>query len=212
MNILNTILLFMCLVSLGHSQVKIDSLKTYLKNDPNNIEAMAELGVAYHDLGVAGDKNAVESGEKIFNQILEQDSSHAVSLAYLGSIYSLKARDAAMPWNKMKHAKKGIELLDHPAVVHSDDVQVHLIRAMNSYQVPKFMNRLKIALDEFDFIIKHAAFDQWQSQNKAFVYLHYGKALEKAGNEPQAKENYQRAFELAPFSESGKEAGEALKK
>lgn len=194
------------------AQKNIDSLETVVDTNPKNIQAMTQLGIAYHDLGVDGDKKAVEKGEQLFKRILELDSTHAVGLAYLGSIYSLRARDSVMPWSKLKHAKKAIELLDHPAVTESEDLNVHLIRAMNSYEVPKFLDRLNVALEEFDFIVNHQHFSEWPSPKRAFVYLHFGKAHEKDGNDAAAEKYYQLAINEAPGSDYAKSAVGALKK
>ncbi len=194
------------------AQKNIDSLKMIVDTDPKNIQVMSQLGIAYHDLGVDGDKKAVEKGEQLFKRILELDSTHGVGLAYLGSIHSIRARDSIMPWSKLKHAKKAIELLDHPEVTESEDLNVHLIRAMNSYEVPKFLDRLNVALEEFDFIVNHQHFSEWPSPKRAFVYLHFGKAHEKDGNDAAAEKYYQMAIDKAPGSDYAKSAADALKK
>ena len=185
---------------------------TIIKNEPNNIRALAALGVRYHDLGVAGDKKAVDKGEKIFKKVLSLDSTNAFVTGYYGSILSLKARDAKMPWTKIKYAKKGFEQLDKSIQMNPDDLDVRLIRAMNSYQVPKIMKRLPLALEDFNFIINHKNFESWEADHKAFVYLHFGKALEKDDQDKNAKESFELAIEAAPSSKSAQAAKKALKK
>jgi tetratricopeptide (TPR) repeat protein len=188
------------------AQNKIDSLKTIIKNDPDNIPALIALGVNYHDLGVESDKKAVDKGKDIFEKVLSLDPTNAFATGYYGSILSLKARDASMPWTKIKYAKKGFEHLDKSIQMNPDDLDVRLIRAMNSYQVPKIMKRLPLALEDFNFIIKHNTFESWTADHKAFVYLHFGKALEKDDQDEKAREFFELAAKIAPQSKSGIEA------
>ena len=209
--LIHSLSVIMILATSVIAQDKIDSLRTVIKNDPDNIQALTALGVFYHDLGVEGDKNAVEKGEQLFEKVLSLDSDNAFATGYYGSILSLKARDAKMPWSKIKYAKKGFEQLDKSIQMNPDDLDVRLIRAMNSYQVPKIMKRLPVALEDFDFIINHKAFESWTADHRAFVYLHFGKALEKDDQHENAKHYFELAVTEAPDSKSAIEAREIFK-
>lgn len=200
------------LVSSLFAQTKVDSLKNVLKNDPNNIQALVALGVHYHDLGVVGDSKAVEQGEQLLKKALSLDPNNAYATGYYGSILSLKARDASMPWTKVKFAKQGFEQLDKSIQMNPDDLDVRLIRAMNSYQVPKMMSRLPLSIEDFEFIIKHKKFESWTPDNRAFVYLHFGKALEKDEQHEKAKQMFELAIKEAPLSKSAQEAKKLVKK
>jgi len=194
------------------AQNKVDSLKTMLKNEPNNIAALTALGVHYHDLGVAGNHKAVEQGEEMLKKAVSLDPKNAYAIGYYGSILSLKARDASMPWTKVKYAKQGFEQLDKSIEMNPDDLDVRLIRAMNSYQVPKIMKRLSLSLEDFNFIIKHKTFESWTPEHRAFVYLHFGKALEKDDQHEKARELFDMVIKEAPGSKSAQEAKKAIKK
>lgn len=194
------------------AQTKVDSLKTIIKNEPNNVHALIALGVHYHDLGVAGDQKAVERGEELLKKALLLDPNNAYAMGFYGSILSLKARDASMPWTKVKYAKQGFEQLDKSIGMNPDDLDVRLIRAMNSYQVPKIMKRLSLSLEDFDFIIKHDTFKTWTPEHRAFVYLHFGKALEKDNQHEKAKQMFELAIKEAPLSKSAQDAKKLVKK
>ena len=206
------ILLLMLLTTSLFAQNKIDSLKSIIKNDPNNIQALIALGVHYHDLGVAGDLKAVEQSEKFLKKVVSMDSTNAYATGYFGSILSLKARDASMPWTKVKYAKQGFEQLDKSIEMNPEDLDVRLIRAMNSSQVPKFMKRLTLSIEDFNFIIKHKTFGSWTPDHRAFVYLHFGKALEKDDQPEKAKEFFELAIKEAPGSKSAQDAKKLVKK
>jgi tetratricopeptide (TPR) repeat protein len=206
------ILLLLFLATSLFAQNKIDSLKTIIKNEPKNIQALTKLGVYYHDLGVEGDKKAVEKGEEVLGKVVSLDSTNAFAIGYYGSILSLKARDASMPWTKIKYAKRGFEQLDKSIQMNHNDLDVRLIRAMNSYQVPKIMKRLPVALEDFIIIINHKTFESWTADHKAFVYLHFGKALDKDDQDEKAREFFELTIKEAPSSKSAQAAKKALKK
>jgi hypothetical protein len=117
-----------------------------------------------------------------------------------------------MPWTKVKYAKQGFEQLDKSIQMNPEDLDVRLIRAMNSYQVPKFMKRLSLAFDDFNFIIKHKTFESWTAGHKSFVYLHCGKALEKDEQHVKAREFFELAIKEAPGSKAAVEAKKMIKK
>ena len=206
MNKFSLLFLSIFLTTSLFAQNKIDSLQAVIKKEPNNIPALIALGVQYHDLGVAGDKKAVDKGEEIFEKVLSRNSNNAFATGYYGSILSLKARDAKMPWTKIKYAKKGFEQLDKSIQMNPEDLQVRSIRAMNGYQVPKIMKRLPLSLEDFNYIIEHKTFESWTSDHKAFLYLHFGKALEKDDQDEKAREYFEMAAKIAPQSKSGIEA------
>ena len=206
MNKFSLLFLSIFLTTSLFAQNKIDSLQTVIKKEPNNIPALIALGVQYHDLGVAGDKKAVDKSEEIFEKVLSRNSNNAFATGYYGSILSLKARDAKMPWTKIKYAKKGFEQLDKSIQMNPEDLQVRSIRAMNGYQVPKIMKRLPLSLEDFNYIIEHKTFESWTSDHKAFLYLHFGKALEKDDQDEKAREYFEMAAKIAPQSKSGIEA------
>ncbi len=58
--------------------------------------------------GNSGDISVVI--DKLNDQI-DRDGADALSLIYLGSAQTLEARDAWLPWNKMKYAERGISTI-----------------------------------------------------------------------------------------------------
>ncbi|MGD9488931.1 MAG: tetratricopeptide repeat protein [Calditrichaceae bacterium] len=195
----------------GHAQYEEDSLKTILKNNPHDSETMLKLAVIYHDQGVDGDKDAVKKSEQYLTKILEVSPSNALAMAYLGSVHSLYGRDSKMPWNKIKHVKKGTAIMDSAVALAPADPDVRLVRAMNSLNLPGFLGRRKFCFIDFQFIIDGESFQSAPGEMKALVYYHYARAFEKEDKKEETESNFKLAVDAAPKSKWGKMAEDALR-
>ncbi|MGD9899420.1 MAG: tetratricopeptide repeat protein [Calditrichaceae bacterium] len=194
----------------GYSQTKEDSLKAVLKNNPGDSETMLKLAVIYHDQGADGDKEAVKKSEQYLKDILDINPSNALAKAYLGSVYSMYGRDSAMPWNKIKHVKKGTAIMDSAVAMAPDDHNVRLVRAMNSLNLPGFLGRRKFCFIDFQYIIEGEKFQSGPRELKALVYYHYAQAFEKEDKKEESENYFKLAAETAPDSKWGKMASDAL--
>ena len=204
------IFFFIIYSNLTNAQNNIDSLKAELTNDPNNISLLIKLGRIYHDFGIEGDKEVVKKGEKYLEKAIELDSKNAIAVAYYGSILTMKARDAKMPWNKIKYGKKGLSFIDQAVELEPDNLEVRIIRAMNSFYAPSFLGRLKYSFEDFQYVIKNDQFINWSADAKAYIYFNLGNAYKKDNKSVEAKKYYEMALKEAPSSKSGKAAKLAL--
>jgi hypothetical protein len=71
------------------------------------VQAQSEFESALH-----GDSSALPKASAAFKQLLNQEPGNPLFLAYYGSTYALQAREAWMPWNKLKLAEQGLDLID----------------------------------------------------------------------------------------------------
>ena len=67
---------------------------------------------ATFERGVRGSENDNESASAQFRQLSEADAENPLFLAYYGSTITIKARDAWMPWKKLKLGDQGLDLID----------------------------------------------------------------------------------------------------
>lgn len=72
----------------------IEELKLKLKDHPQEPKLLRDIGILYHNLGVEGDKKAVKEAFNYLERSYQLDSKDPLSLGYLGSTETLKARDA----------------------------------------------------------------------------------------------------------------------
>ncbi len=182
------------------AQDNLHSLQEQLKADPQNVEVLVNLAIVYHDQGIAGDKKAVGKSEKLLNQALELEKENSLALAYLGSVYTLKGRDALLPWNKMSNVETGVDKLDKAVDMTPDDLMVRIVRATNSMNLPSMFHRLQYSLKDFNYIIHSNKFQHWPLQEQSMVHYNFGLALEKDKNEQEAIKRFELAMQIAPES------------
>ncbi|HOJ99433.1 MAG TPA: hypothetical protein PLW34_07730 [Termitinemataceae bacterium] len=111
-----------------------------------------ELGLAYHDLtnqfGVRRAEDAVKAFETSYT--LRKDP---VTLAYLGSAWTLVGRDAIHPAKKIDGVMKGIEILDRAVQEDPQNVIIRRIRYENSFALPDIFERKSVAEGDVDYLI-----------------------------------------------------------
>jgi tetratricopeptide (TPR) repeat protein len=67
---------------------------------------------ALFERGLRGsEKDNAEAAEK-FRALTEQEPDNPLYLAYYGSTFTLKARDALLPWKKLALGEEGLDLID----------------------------------------------------------------------------------------------------
>ncbi len=196
-------LVFTCLLLAftgAFAQDNSQSLQEKLNADPQNVEVLVNLAIVYHDQGVAGDKKAVGKSAKLLTQALELDKENSLALAYLGSVYTLKGRDALSPQNQMSHVETGVDKLDKAVDMTPDDLMVRVVRATNSMHLPAMFHRLQYSLKDFIYIVRSKKFQHWPLTEQSMVYYNFGLALEKDKNEQEAIKNFELAKQVAPES------------
>ena len=60
----------------------------------------------------SGETGDVESAIAAFEALARAEPRNPVYAAYLGSALSMRARDAWMPWNKLKYTEQGLDHID----------------------------------------------------------------------------------------------------
>jgi hypothetical protein len=113
------------------------------------VQAQAQFESALH-----GDSSALPKASAAFKELLNQEPGNPLFLAYYGSTYALQAREAWMPWNKLKLAEQGLDLIDKGLgrlqPVHDQmtmrgapiSVETRLVAISTFFQVPdNFLHR-----------------------------------------------------------------------
>ena len=209
--IMFTSLLFLSSTNLS---AQIPQWEKQLKTDPTNTKLLLKLGKAYHDLaGKNEDKEAVKKAEKYLSHVLKIEPNNALVMVYFGSVFTMKAREAFFPWEKMKYMKKGFAKMDSAVALDPGEPEVRLIRAINSTSVPKMFSRLKIALLDFKYIegLKKEKLDEMTNKFWLPYYFYFGLALEKDEQLQAAREKFAKVIELDSNSELAEKVRQHLK-
>ncbi|MGB0867776.1 MAG: hypothetical protein ACPGSC_14790, partial [Granulosicoccaceae bacterium] len=64
-----------------------------------------------------GDSSAMKRAYNGYSAWVEQSPENPLAQVYLGGVLTLKGRDALMPWNKMKHTEKGLDIMAKAVVL-----------------------------------------------------------------------------------------------
>jgi len=155
---------FLLLTSLAYAEEKpedkelaavlaqITQLQQRLDQNPSDYEALRDLGIAYHNAALKDSKvyakKAIEYLEKAHAKKMDDN----VVLCYLGSAYTLLAKDASNPMDQMSFVNKGVEYMDKAARKDPDNITIRMTRANNSKSLPKFLNRRPIAYEDFEHL------------------------------------------------------------
>lgn len=100
-----------------------------------------------------GDSDAVEQAMELFRALSESNPGNPLLAAYYGSAQALRARDAWMPWNKMRYSEQGLDTIDGALRMVKPEhdaqrtrgvpvsVETRLVAARTFLAMPKFLNR-----------------------------------------------------------------------
>ncbi|NOY83635.1 MAG: hypothetical protein GXO96_02210 [Nitrospirae bacterium] len=165
---------------------------------------------AIFEKSLAGDQNATQFAIEQFDHLAKNYPDQPLYSAYLGSAYTLKARDAWMPWTRLKYVEKGLELIDtallnlrpkHDKMRLRDSIvsmETRLVALSTFLQVPSFLNRLQTAKDLLTETFDSSAFAQANPEVKGRIYLRAAELADKEGK-TQIKGDYlQKALNELP--------------
>lgn len=157
----------------------IERYQHEVSQKPNDAQALFRLGQALHDIsnlyGVQDGTEAV----RYLQESYDLDPT-AITLAYLGSAWTLAGRDAKNPLTKINDVLKGTGLLDDAVKKAPDDVIVRRIRLENSYALPDIFQRKAIAEKDADFLLHLYLKDPHAFDGKydpAYVFLFKARLL-----------------------------------
>ncbi len=131
---------------------EIETLESLVAN-PEDRSLLFELGIAYHNAGVRGDKDYVLKVIKLFEKLI-RDEEEDLATSYLGSSHLLRAGDDWNPFGKLHNLNKDFEYLDRAVENHGDNIMILFIRANAYINIPGFFGRLDTSIADFERIIQ----------------------------------------------------------
>lgn len=137
------------------AQKRLEELRTLLKVDANNTQALKDAGIILHQLNrTAPNKVQVEEGEKYLKLALRNSANDVETLAWLGSITTMKAQFDTDPGRQTFFVKSGSQKMDAAIRKAPDNIVVRLTRAYNSLEIPPFLKRTRFAVEDFQHYLK----------------------------------------------------------
>ncbi len=172
-----------------------------MSDDPT-VRDRFEAALDLHQEGVEGDEEAVIAAQEILEELLAENPKDARVRAFLGNLYTLRARDAIF-YRKSSWLKRGLATLDEAVEMAPDDPHVRSVRAVNSYRLPRIFRRREVAEEDFAVLLDWKKNDpgKYSDSLLRFVTYHAGQFYEDV-NQDKALSLYKEALEIPADSVS----------
>jgi len=190
-------------------------LLSRMRADGTNAALLFRLADVCHSAGgKGGDKEAALRAEGYLRQLLQLLPSNAPALALLGSVYTIKGRDAFWPTAQLRLVKEGNAIMDRAIQLEPDNVQARLIRAFNNAHMPDFLGRTEIVRADLAWLWEKAEKEpaRFTVADRQETALHWGRQLKRQERTGDARNVWERGRTLDPQSPLAKMLGEELGK
>ena len=128
---------------------------------PAGMEETLTNAVLLHRKAVEGDKDAVKEAIALLEPVVDQDNAPPISIGFMGSLYTLRGRDASNVVNAMRFTNRGIGMIDKAVDLQPNGYSIRMLRALNNIEIPAMFGRHDVAIADMKFII-----DTYQPENQ----------------------------------------------
>lgn len=99
-------------------------------------------------------ESQVQPAIDLFERLVEQSPSlGARASAYIGALYTIKAKHTTFPFDKLKWAKRGLKILDEALEQAPDDIEVLFVHGAICQNLPALFKRGDDARRDFSRIV-----------------------------------------------------------
>ena len=170
----------------------------------------------------SGDRDAFEKAFEGYEQWVKESPESPTAQAYYGGVLALKGRDSWMPWNKMKHTEKGLDImakavdLIEKAPAASDGsalaerVDVLSLAGINFTQVPDMFGRFEEGYGLLQALVDSEELLALPIEAVAHVYYFAGQAAEKNESKDQAIGYYKAMLDRGATGVNADKAKQSL--
>jgi len=120
--------------------------------DPKNVALRRQLGETLCDLGAFGDEAAADAAVKLLDTLHHESPQDPVILADYGNACTIYAQYASI-FTQLSWVHDGFHDLDNAVKAMPDNVSIRITRALNSSQVPAFLDREQLAREDFAWLL-----------------------------------------------------------
>ncbi len=173
------------------------------------LDAFAAARRAF-ERSLSGDTAATRLALERFQHLVDADPLHPLYLAYLGSSYTLKARDAWMPWTRIGNAEKGLQMIDKALAMLGPDhdeqglrgsvvsTETRLVAVSTFSEMPRFLNRRQDAKDLLAETLAAPAFDKAPGEVRGRLWLRAAELAEREEDRDARVDYLQKALQVLP--------------
>jgi tetratricopeptide (TPR) repeat protein len=166
----------------------------------------------YHRLAMQGDKVALERAGEAADEVLASEGDNAEALAIRGSLLTMRAKLTRSFPKRLYYSYKAIRALNRAVEADPDDPTARTIRGFTSLVLPGFLRRLKVAAEDFDYLIRRYQEDPSILPDEMMpkIYLNLGIAYAKEGRRDAARKALADVTERFPGSRESDRAQSLL--
>jgi len=167
---------------------KISEMQKALDQNPSDCETLKCMGIAYHRMARKNAKTYAPKAVELLTKALEANKKDYETMCYLGSATTMMAKRTWNPMKKMAYVNKGAGLMDKAIRKDPDNISVRVTRANNSKNLPSFLNRGHLAVEDFEYLA-HLIEKNPESyvSIKKDVYTNLAELHSKAGDQAKAE-------------------------
>lgn len=136
----------------GQLYEKILEFEKVLEQNPSDYNTIKGLGIACHIKAQEDAKKFAPKAVEFLSRAHKINKNDNETMCYLGSATTMMAKTTWNPIKKTSYVNKGIALMDKAIKKAQDNVSVRMTRAVNSRNLPSFLNRKDIALEDFEHL------------------------------------------------------------
>lgn len=159
---------------------------------------------------VAGDHAALPPAQAILQELGGEDSPDPQVVAYTGAAKLLQASRTANFFEKAALGRQGMDLEDKAVAEAPDDLEVRFLRGVTYYQLPPFLGRHQLAVDDLSTVARvaesAARAGRLDPRAAAADLVYYGKSREAAYDLPGAIAAWRSALRIDPNGPGGHDA------
>jgi tetratricopeptide (TPR) repeat protein len=160
------------------------------------------LGIVYHNLSSPQFENFLNKALEYTRKAVEMTKNPLAS-AYYGSTLTIQAGiyykkgDMMGAMNKLQ---KGIEIIDKAVLLDTDNIELRVLRILNSYRISSASPINRFAIVKKDLALLKQKYQSLLPQLKSFYNLYSGLMALKDNNTNLAMGCFEQAIKWAPQS------------
>jgi len=132
---------------------EIHKYEGYLEKNPDDCEVLLKLGICYHDISSDYGKKFGKEAVKYLKKAYELNPN-VETRAWLGSAFTIIARDTDVIIEKISAVQEGIANIDGAIEDDPENLVARLVRIGNSINLPEDFQRLDKVDKDFNFLFK----------------------------------------------------------
>jgi len=137
------------------AQAALSEYEARIGDNANDTEALKAAGIILHQMNRAQpDPQLVQKAESYLKQAKKLQEDDLETIAWLGSVTTMKAQFESDPGKQSFFVKLGSRMMDKAVKKAPDNAVVRLTRAYNSLELPPFLMRTKFAVEDFKYYLK----------------------------------------------------------